>query len=425
MLHLFLLVYLQELLLLVLLQLSLLQQVGVSWTASSAVLSLRMDYHALPPLNQPDHRSRLSTIRVFGLLAAGLTGFNSLRVLKTQGTDAGFSDAYRDSFRPRESYGDIMVLPGAPLAVASGWGRGPACVFVYTAAGQSLLAKAGQNEVQEAHLYGAVRDAELAVRTGRTEDVLTGKLVCSSSVDLRVADQLHGLQAETDVLRDVAKVVLQNGEARQAYWYFRDLPASVRALKTHASPAAKRPLLDLLARLPPNGIGVSNATRAQVMGLIKALERENPELEPGFSVLQRGMWKMLYSDVSGPSSGQLGPFKGEVFQQLIPVLTPGSKAGEIRNILKVRLPPFAGCLTANQTVLDTCTWRIEFYNVVNAIFGKRFMNKYFPPNTVRLWRYTYLDLSDRPEDRALRVIRAWDPDNGSFEDSFVFVTQRV
>lgn len=65
-----------------------------------------------------------------------------------------------------------------------------------------------------------------------------------------------------------------------------------------------------------------------------------------------GFWRMTYTDYSpsGPSSGQLGPFVGDVFQDL------DSSKGEIKNLLKIQFPPVVGGLVGLQTVEDPSTW---------------------------------------------------------------------
>lgn len=115
-----------------------------------------------------------------------------------------------------------------------------------------------------------------------------------------------------------------------------------------------------------------------------------------------GFWRMIYTDYSpsGPSSGQLGPFVGDVFQDL------DAPAGRITNILRVDFPPVLGGLVAFQSVQDPVTWyhtycnpsslvspsslhrRIQFDRVGNT-FGGMFTPppKLFPPGKeVRLWQ---------------------------------------
>jgi hypothetical protein len=65
-----------------------------------------------------------------------------------------------------------------------------------------------------------------------------------------------------------------------------------------------------------------------------------------------GFWRMNYTDYSpsGPSSGQLGPFIGDVFQDL------NSTEGIIKNLLSIKFPPITGGLLARQSIEDISTW---------------------------------------------------------------------
>lgn len=64
-----------------------------------------------------------------------------------------------------------------------------------------------------------------------------------------------------------------------------------------------------------------------------------------------GFWRMLHTDFPpGPSSGKLGPFTGEVFQDL------DSEKKVIKNILRVSFPPIVGALVADQVIVDRNTW---------------------------------------------------------------------
>lgn len=65
-----------------------------------------------------------------------------------------------------------------------------------------------------------------------------------------------------------------------------------------------------------------------------------------------GFWRLLYSDFSekGSSGGKLGPFVGEVYQDL------DSKVARIKNLIRVRSITLKGGLQAKQTVKDASTW---------------------------------------------------------------------
>ncbi|CAM9457405.1 unnamed protein product [Ectocarpus sp. 13 AM-2016] len=57
---------------------------------------------------------------------------------------------------------------------------------------------------------------------------------------------------------------------------------------------------------------------ARIQEVAKELNALNPTKDPARSPLLAGRWRMLYSTVPGPSSGRLGPFVGDVFQDICP-----------------------------------------------------------------------------------------------------------
>ncbi|CAM9649833.1 unnamed protein product [Ectocarpus sp. 8 AP-2014] len=57
---------------------------------------------------------------------------------------------------------------------------------------------------------------------------------------------------------------------------------------------------------------------ARIEEVAKELNALNPTKDPARSPLLAGRWRMLYSTVPGPSSGRLGPFVGDVFQDIRP-----------------------------------------------------------------------------------------------------------
>ena len=73
-----------------------------------------------------------------------------------------------------------------------------------------------------------------------------------------------------------------------------------------------------------------------------------------------GFWRMTYTDFSpaAPSSGQLGPFVGEVYQDL------DSTKQRIANLLKIDLPfiKIEGGLIAKQSIRDANTWLLYFFS---------------------------------------------------------------
>ena len=184
-------------------------------------------------------------------------------------------------------------------------------------------------------------------------------------------------------------------------------------------------LMKMTDEVQPNGIGASPEQRERINELVSLLETNNPTPRPATSSMNSGRWRMVYTDYcpAGPSSGKLGPFIGDVFQQLSPEL------GVIENILDIKSPPIQGKLVASQSVISDDTWRIAFRYVSNTVGPFKLSTKAFPPDgaegaQVRLWRHTYLDESLRILRAGREVSTGDGPVGSSDAEEFLFVTMK-
>ena len=116
----------------------------------------------------------------------------------------------------------------------------------------------------------------------------------------------------------------------------------------------KLSLTAAVAVCQPNGIQATDLQREEVNRFVEGLESVNPTRKPALSPLMNGFWRMSYTDFTpaAPSSGQLGPFVGDVYQDLE---FDGEK-GIIKNILDIKFPPLTGALIAKQRIKDSSTW---------------------------------------------------------------------
>lgn len=114
----------------------------------------------------------------------------------------------------------------------------------------------------------------------------------------------------------------------------------------------KAKLLLQVSLTKPNGMGASKATKEAISDLVNELEKLNPTSNPAYSSKMNGFWRLEYTDFSppAPSSGKLGPFVGDVYQDL------DGKAGIIKNLLKISFPPIIGGLIAKQRIKNRNTW---------------------------------------------------------------------
>lgn len=93
----------------------------------------------------------------------------------------------------------------------------------------------------------------------------------------------------------------------------------------------KENLYSTLARCQPNGLDVSSSMRTEIDNLVQKIELLNPTKNAAKSTKMNGFWRMLYTDLTpaAASNGKLGPFVGDVFQDL------DSNNLQIKNLLKV------------------------------------------------------------------------------------------
>jgi hypothetical protein len=180
-------------------------------------------------------------------------------------------------------------------------------------------------------------------------------------------------------------------------------------------------LEELISTAPKNGIDTPKELAIQIQSICEQLEDITPNPSPTqHPELLNGFWFMLWTNYGppAPSSGKLGPFIGDVYQDLqLPTTitnhnnndsddstpTPASVSGGggrgvARNIFKLDVPPIMGELYATPKVIDDTTIAITFVKV-----GTKFA-QFIPlgPNVqfetgkeVRLWDHRYVDTQYR------------------------------
>lgn len=111
-------------------------------------------------------------------------------------------------------------------------------------------------------------------------------------------------------------------------------------------------LIEMLKDCQPNGIYATTKQRTEISSAVAKIENFNPTKNPASSNKMNGFWKMLYTDFSpvAASSGKLGPFVGDVYQDL------NAERKEIINILNIKFPPIKGALVAKLSIPDKRTW---------------------------------------------------------------------
>jgi hypothetical protein len=191
----------------------------------------------------------------------------------------------------------------------------------------------------------------------------------------------------------------------------------------------------LIAQAPKNGIDTPFSLEQDIQQVCHQLADINPNPKPccvtlpkssttqndggplswtsssssSSSLLLNGFWYMLWTNYSpaGPSSGKLGPFVGNVYQELILVTDDESTAANTttastahtnsavaRNIFRLDFPPIMGELMASPRVYNDTTVAITFEKVGTKVAGLFPLgpNIQFKPNKeVRLWDHIYVD----------------------------------
>merc|ERR1711879_988151 len=136
-------------------------------------------------------------------------------------------------------------------------------------------------------------------------------------------------------------------------------------------------------------VNVPNEVRDSIEGLFRKLEAANPTpaVATVNSAALHGRWRVRYSDCVPPSNGQLGPFVGEPFQ------TVDIDAQRYCNVLT--LGPLQVVLSADWTVRDSMTWRVNFKTLQFSLWGLQLPSITFPSGTAKTWCMTYTDADTR------------------------------
>eukprot|EP00808_Paulinella_micropora_P013113 g76646.t1 len=164
--------------------------------------------------------------------------------------EAGEPNAADVPFRPKQAIAGVTVMPGPPTI---GLGAamtilGPSCLFSYQPKGHDPNPKflAGKERQEVGWVYGAkLKDAGLAMPTGKAEDTLKGELICwpaSQFKDkLKAADKFQNYSPLQGVLRrGTLKVCVADGSVQEAYWYYKAPPLKQAEVEVQLPPKGKK-----------------------------------------------------------------------------------------------------------------------------------------------------------------------------------------
>eukprot|EP00808_Paulinella_micropora_P008576 g62102.t1 len=188
-----------------------------------------------------------------GLLLTVGAGLGTRQVLF-----AGKAQAKPAKFVPKLGVEQVMVRPGGlpPVALPPVQEKQPRCIFSYGSwrshdEGKKSFAAGGKQE--DGWVYGAhlpTSKTQLAVATGKPDDIIRGRLICWPAGMFAYKLQELDIQRQYNegeegvVRRGEVAVVTQAGEAQHAIWYFQVMeeapPAEASQQAEEAGPSMQR-----------------------------------------------------------------------------------------------------------------------------------------------------------------------------------------
>ena len=136
-----------------------------------------------------------------------------------------------------------------------------------------------------------------------------------------------------------------------------------------------------LATGTQNGIKAATDSRIAINGAVRKLEKANPVKKLSSTEKLDGSWKLVYTTNEGSSAGKLGPFVGDVIQDI--------DLSTKKYVNFVRLPFIEGALTATWDALNDKTWRVRFQSIKFSIAGIPIVKKELQAEGI--WRLSYVD----------------------------------
>ena len=157
-----------------------------------------------------------------------------------------------------------------------------------------------------------------------------------------------------------------------------------------------------LATGTQNGIKATENSRVAINAAVRKLEKANQVRKLASTEKLEGSWKLVYTTNDGSSAGKLGPFIGDVVQNI--------DLGLEKYVNYVRLPLIEGALTTTWVALNDKTWKVKFESIKFAFAGITILKKNLRAEGI--WRLTYVD-----DD--LRILYAQGGKNNNTENIYI------
>ncbi|CAB1098813.1 unnamed protein product [Ectocarpus sp. CCAP 1310/34] len=147
-----------------------------------------------------------------------------------------------------------------------------------------------------------------------------------------------------------------------------------------------------------NGLKATPQQRDAISKAINGLAAANPTKDITTSELATGTWDLIYTTTPGASGGKLGPFIGEVQQEV--------DIAEGLYVNYVRLGPLTGRLEATWDVVNKSQWKVVFKSIAFLLFGQQLVKNEL--DQAGLWTLSYLD-----DDMRVLTARSLERDTGN------------
>ena len=159
-----------------------------------------------------------------------------------------------------------------------------------------------------------------------------------------------------------------------------------------------------------NGTDRSARQTAELLDSITALSAANPSAAPARDDLKGSVWRLVFTDSTGNSSGKIGPFAGVVTQEF--------DADGVSYANVVTLGPLVIRLDASYSATSSTTLRVQFEAISVAIGSVRVLRKPFEdPKPRGTWDMLFSEVASK-KPNAWRILRIPETKN-------VFVLERI
>lgn len=206
---------------------------------------------------------------------------------------------------------------------------------------------------------------------------------------MKIVFVLVSLVSVHSLVPNVLKSAIKSPTALGMFQGFKNPFSAAKDTKNDlaARKSAKEEII-ALSQGTSNGVKASDLSKSKIEELVKCLEKLNPTKKITDSPLLDGVWNLVYTTNEGSSAGKVGPFIGEVTQDI------RLSESFYSNNVKLFNGVLQASLGASWDVLSPNLWRVKFLNIKFSLLGSVLSSKSLE-GTTGIWRTSYLDESFR------------------------------